>query len=174
MLFSGFCFVLSFCTFYSAAAKWSRSVARRACPSRRYSLHIAPLTLPSPPPPLCPAPPTLPTSSGSSFLGELNTAATAALASPGLISQKIMSWISSHSHPTVVHSSQIVPSFFFFPFFISNRMWPVWQRVFCKRTYQTPSCLLQIETVSLFSWFSLSRQVLIHGSLADTNTFAYT
>lgn len=42
MLFLGFCFVLFFCTFYSAAAKRSRSVARRACPSRRYSLHIAP------------------------------------------------------------------------------------------------------------------------------------
>lgn len=114
MLFLGFCFVLFFCTFYSAAAKRSRSVARRACPSRRYSLHIAPPFLY----PLCPAPPALPavTSSGSSFLGKLNTAATAALASPGLISQKIMSWISSHSHPTVVHSSQIVPFFSLFHF----------------------------------------------------------
>lgn len=96
-------FVLFFCPFYSAAAKRSRRVALRACASR-CSLH-------PPPPPLCPAPPTLPavTSSGLSFLGKLNRAATAALASPGLISHKIMSWISSHSHPTVVHSLQIVP-----------------------------------------------------------------
>lgn len=113
MLFSGFCFVLSFWTFYSAAAKRSRSVARRACPSRRYSLHIASL----PPTPALSSTSNVANIEWLEFSGKAKYSSrrSARLSRFNLTENNVLNFLplSSHSGPLFANCTFF---FFFFPF----------------------------------------------------------
>lgn len=108
------CLCFFFCSFVHFILLQLKEAAELLCTLTPLVVTLS--TPPFPPaPPLCPAPPTLPavTSSGLSFLGKLNRAATAALASPGLISHKnhVLNFLplSSHSGPLSANCTFLFP-----------------------------------------------------------------